>query len=141
MSRMSDNESYWYLASLYTGWEGGKLADPVAEAARLDRAWKFACTQAAILIDAGVPVYGPIAMTHPIAEAAAHDGSGEKAHLNYDKWLELDAVFLRHAQGIIIVKSPGWEASRGIFAEKVAMWTMGKPVVYMTPGKVPEEVR
>lgn len=128
MGKIADTSSYWYLATVYTLYPEGQ-----------DKAFEFAAEQAALLINAGVPVYCPIAMTHPIADAELRLGLPKK-HLDYDKWLELDAVFLRHAKGIILVRSENWEQSKGMFSEKVSMWTQQKPVVYMDPGKVPAEV-
>ena len=48
--------SYYYLATPYSKYPGGPEA-----------AFQMACRQAAILIKAKIPVYCPIAHTHPIA--------------------------------------------------------------------------
>lgn len=112
---------FWYLATPYSKFK------PSLEAAFVE-----AAKQAAILTRAGIPVFSPIAHTHPIA---IH---GNLDPLDHGIWLEADRTFMEAARGIIVCCMAGWRESYGVKFEIEAFKRMGKPVVYMQPGKVPE---
>jgi hypothetical protein len=115
--------SYWYLASPYSKYEYGIVA-----------AWEDICEDAGLLIKAGVPVYSPIAHTHPIA---VHADIDPYAH---DIWLPADAPLMEAAHGLIVNMMPGWKESYGISVEIKAFEDAGKPIIYMSPGIVPEQL-
>src|SRR5262245_23039352 len=115
--------SFHYLATAYSKYSGG-----------IEAAHKVACEQAALLVKAGVPVYSPIAHTHPIAIY------GDLDPLDHSIWLEADRTFMEAAKALIVCKMPGWEDSYGIAVEVDYFRHAGKPVYYMEPGEVPEEV-
>lgn len=115
--------TYWYLATPYSKYPGGLWA-----------AFDTACYQAGILVKAGVPVFSPIAHTHPIARASGMDP------LDHSIWLPCDRPLMDAACGIIVCKMHTWEKSYGIAEEIKVFEAAGKPVIYMEPGIVPEGV-
>lgn len=115
--------TFWYIATPYSKFPGGITA-----------AFEGAAREAAALVKAGVPVYSPIAHTHPVALY------GDIDPLDHDIWLPADAPFMEAAKGLIVCQMEGWEHSYGIGEEIKAFEAAGKPIVYMTPGVVPAEV-
>lgn len=108
--------SYWYLATVYSKHPDG-----------IDAAHVMACRAAADLIRAGIPVFSPIAHTHPIAIHGAIDP------LDHSIWLPADAPMMAGARGLIVYCSEGWRDSYGIGEEIKAFTTAGKSIVHMTP--------
>lgn len=108
--------SFWYLGSPYSKYLDG-----------LDAAHREVCRAAAGLIKAGVPVYSPIAHTHPIA---VH---GELDPLDHNIWLPADEPMMDAAKGLIVLMLTGWQASFGLSHEIGVFLKAGKPVVYMSP--------
>lgn len=115
--------SFFYLASPYSKYPGG------IEAAHAD-----VCMEAALLVRAGIPVYSPIAHTHPIA---IH---GDIDPFDHSIWLEADRTFMDAAQGLIVCEMEGWETSYGIGVEIEHFKKAGKPIIRMTPGMLPQEL-
>lgn len=76
---------FWYLASTYSVHPNG-----------LQKAFLDACEFTAILIKAGVPVFSPIAHSHPVA---IHGGIDPYSH---DIWLPADKPLMDAAGGIIV---------------------------------------
>jgi hypothetical protein len=106
----------WYLATPYTRYPHG-----------LEEAYRLALRQAGLLIKAGVPVFSPIAHTHPIAMECGFDPK------DVDFWLKVDAPMIGISHGIIIVEAESWETSRGIAHEHDEFTAAGKPVLRMQP--------
>lgn len=79
--------------------------------------------------DAIIP-FVPIAYTHPLAELC----------LNHE-WVKWDLQFLLRFDGMIIVKQPGWEVSRGIKKEVNFCLENGIPFTYSTPKNIIEVCR
>jgi hypothetical protein len=115
---------FWYLATPYSKYKGGDLEAAFIEASQ----------QAAILVRAGIPVFSPIAHSHSVAM------HGELDPFDHSIWLEADRTFMEAAKGIIVCTMPGWNESYGVAQEVEAFQRMGKPVVFMTPGKVPSDL-
>jgi hypothetical protein len=113
----------WYLATPYSKFPGG-----------LEAAFDLACRQSAILIQARVPVFSPIAHTHPIAIIANMDP------LDHTIWLPCDAPLMNAATGIIMLRAESWEQSYGMRVERETFEAAGKPVVWMDPDTVPPEL-
>jgi hypothetical protein len=114
---------FWYLATPYSKYPGGIV-----------RAFSDACREAALLIRAGIPVYCPIAHTHPIA---IH---GDIDPFDHKIWLAADHTFMESAKGLIVCRLVGWDKSYGIGVEIEHFQKSGKRIVYMIPGAVPEEL-
>lgn len=114
---------FWYLGSPYSKHPKGIFI-----------AFSEVCKNAALLIDAGVPVFSPIAHTHPIAKL------GKMDPYDHGIWMPADAPFMNLAHGMIVLKLSGWAESFGLGCEISHFEEAGRPVVYMDPGVVPEEV-
>jgi len=122
--------SFYYLATPYSKYpEGENLYQ------RLNNAFLMACRQAALLIKAKVPVYSPIAHTHPIAMHNAMDP------LDHGIWLPADTPMMEAARGLIVVKAPSWESSYGISKEIEHFTAAGKPILWMDVDVLPEEFK
>ena len=112
--------SYWYLASPYSKYPYG-----------LSSAHLHACRACVLLITAGIPVFSPIAHSHPIAMTGGLDP------LDHDIWLPADKPMVEAAGGLIVLKLEGWSRSIGVAEEIEGFAEMNKPIVYMEPGEVP----
>lgn len=112
---------YWYLATPYSKYPLGQ-----------EQAFADACRQAAMFIKAKVPIFCPIAHTHPIA---IHGGLDE---LDLDIWMPADKALMDAACGIIVCMLPTWRISRGITYEVGHFKEMGKPVFHIEPFKQTE---
>jgi hypothetical protein len=116
--------SYYYLASPYSKYPLG-----------IEKAWQHICEQAALLIEAGVPIYSPIAHTHPIAVYGKID---PYAH---DIWLPADLPLMQQASGMIVCMMETWDKSYGISEEIKEFTKLGKPIIYMTPDVIPDQFK
>lgn len=108
-------KGYWYLASPYTRYKGGKH----------EEAFRHVCKAAGQLLDAGLPVFSPIAHSHPIA---IH---GDAPSVDLDYWLRIDEPLVEGAQGIIVLKLKGWDESTGVRHEIGMAQRLGKPILFM----------
>lgn len=115
--------TFFYLATPYSKYPGG-----------LQAAFDMACEQTALLVKAGIPVFSPIAHTHPVAMIAGMDP------LDHTIWLPCDQPMMDAASGIIMVRAESWEKSYGMKVELETFTAAGKRVVWMDPGVVPEEL-
>ncbi len=115
--------TFWYLASPYTKYAEGPEA-----------AFREVCRNGALLLLAGIPVFSPIAHTHPIS---VHGG----IEAGRTFWLAADKPFMHTSQGMIILEMDGWQDSEGVSAETAYFLYARKPIITMTPGRVPEVLR
>jgi hypothetical protein len=113
--------SFYYLATPYSKYPAGIV-----------QAHADACAQAALLVKAGIPVYSPIAHTHPIAI------EGRLDPYDHELWLEADRTFMEAAKGLIVCEMEGWQESYGIECEIKYFAQAGKPRFQMVPGVVPD---
>lgn len=111
---------FFYLATPYTKWPAG-----------IEDAYRMACREAARFIRAGIPVFCPIAHSHPIA---VH---GKIDPLSHAIWLAAGAPLMAAARGLIVVRAIGWEDSYGIAEEIKAFKAAGKPILYVDPEPTP----
>jgi hypothetical protein len=116
--------AYYYLASPYSRHLAGRAM-----------AHMEVCQAAALLIRAGVPVFSPIAHSHFIAEYGGIDPN------DHDIWLPADQPMMDAAGGLIVLMLDGWFRSKGMAYEMDHFRRLGRPVVYMTPGRVPEVLK
>lgn len=116
--------SFYYLATPYSKYPDG-----------IEAAFVVACEQTAILVNAGVPVFCPIAHTHGVA---VHGGIDP---MNHDIWIPADRPFMEQAKGLIFCKLPSWEVSFGMNAEREFFEQSGKPIFMMEPGIIPDGVK
>lgn len=115
--------SYWYVGTPYSKYPGGLRA-----------AFQAACEQTAILIRARIPVFCPIAHTHPVAVAGGLDP------FDHSVWMPVDQPLMDMARGMIFIKLPSWEISYGMRIERETFEASGKPVIEMEPGVIPDEL-
>ncbi|MGH6796576.1 MAG: DUF1937 family protein [Methylocella sp.] len=117
--------SYYYLGSPYSKHPDGP-----------EEAFRQVCVEAGALIRAGMPVYSPIAHSHPIAEYAEMDP------FDHSIWMVADEPLMWGARcGLIVLMLDGWETSYGL-AEEIKFFRQAmRPIVYMTPGIIPDELR
>jgi Domain of unknown function (DUF1937) len=132
---------FWYLASPYSKYLEGAIAKlkSLSENERYaDITWRLnmahtdVCVQAALLIKAGIPVYSPIAHSHPIARCGTIDP------LDHKIWLPANQALMDAAGGLIVLELEGYDTSYGVIHERDAFAAAGKPIVFMKPGTVPE---
>jgi hypothetical protein len=114
---------FFYLATPYSKYVGG-----------IEAAFRMAAEQAAVLLENGVPVYSPIAHSHPIA---IYGGLDPYAHA---LWMKACEPFMNQAAGIVVLMAAGWEESKGIGMEIEHFKKAGKPVFFMLPNMVPDEL-
>ena len=107
-----------YMATPYTRYPGGRAA-----------AFELACRSAAVFLSAGIPVFSPIAHSHPIAGWM----SEERIH-DHDLWVVINAPLIAACSSMIVVTAPGWKESRGVQHEIAVFEREGKPIVYWAPG-------
>lgn len=108
-------EGYHYLATPYSRYPGG-----------IERAHKSACMLTGALMRLTIPVYSPIAHSHPIAMTAKIDPC------SHDFWLPVCGPMMRAAHGIIVAEFPGWDQSVGMKHEIDWFVAAGKPVVNLS---------
>jgi hypothetical protein len=116
--------SYWYLATPYSKYPAG-----------IEGAFVLACKQTALLIKAGIPVYSPIAHTHPVA---IH---GEIDPYDHKIWMPADEPMMKAAFGLIVLRAESWTKSYGMKVEIDAFAADGKPVIYMDPDIIPDALK
>ena len=117
--------TFWYLATPYSKYPHGHEA-----------AATLSAMLAARLLEARIPVFSPIAHSHPISKhTAAHS-------TDHDFWMNVDAPFMELASGLIVVTADSWKQSRGMAEEIKRFTAAGKPVVYWDQySRIPKAVR
>ena len=112
---------FYYLASPYTNYPGGTYA-----------AYADVCRESGLLMRAGISFFSPIAQGHSIARF------GDVDALDQRMWMDFDRPMMEAACGLIVLMLLGWDVSAGVAEEIEVFRAAGKPIVYMTPGTVPE---
>lgn len=105
-----------YLGTPYTRYKLG-----------IERAFMDACALAARLLQVGIPVYSPIAHTHPIA---VH---GKLDPLDLGIWLPFDEAMMSRCDVLLVAHMDGWDLSRGIEHEVKFFQRIGKAVFDLDP--------
>lgn len=108
---------FWYLAS------------PLSHTAEEVRAarYRMACRVVARLMRQGLVVFSPIAHSYPIAKEL-----GDSYH-GIESWLELDIDMIRASKGVLFLKAPGWEESKGMAFELELARSLYLPVTEIFP--------
>ncbi len=115
---------FWYLATPYSKYPYG-----------IEEAFRLAVLQRGLLLKEGIPVFSPIIHSHPVALMCAIDP------FDHSIWLPAEEPILKCASGLIMVMAEGWESSYGMTKECEAFGAAGKPIIYMTPGMIPLELK
>jgi len=105
---------YWYIATPYSKYPYG-----------LEQAWREACRIAAHLMTRGIPVYCPVAESHPVAIY------GNLDPVDHELWMYADRPKMDAACGLIVAKLLGWNESKGIAEEIRVFEEAGKPIQYL----------
>ena len=105
---------YWYLATPYSKYPDG-----------IQAAFEDAATNTAALVRQGIPVFSPIAHTHPVAVYGGIDP------YDHSIWIPADKPLMEAAHGLLVCKMKGWEESYGIKVEIEHFEAAGKPVHYL----------
>lgn len=109
-------KGYWYVASPYSKYPGG-----------VEEAFKAACECTGRLLARGIPVFSPIAHSHPIAQHAAIDP------MSHEIWLEADRPMMEAAHGALVLRLPGWEFSYGVKHEIDFFRDAQRPIHLLDP--------
>lgn len=118
------NNHYWYLATPYAKYPGGKY-----------QAYLEALRQTALLLSSGIPVFSPIVHNHPLSLLSCLEDKNE----SFDFWVRfVDGPMMYNAKGLIVCMMKSWRESVGIAYEEEFFDKMGKPVVYMTVDTKPD---
>lgn len=98
------------------------LASPYShpDAAVRQKRFEAACRAAATLLRAGLPVFSPVAHSHPIAMHGVPT--------TWDFWKQIDREYLRRCSSVFVLLMPGWETSVGVKAEMEFALKAGIPV-------------
>lgn len=115
----------WYMASPYSGHEKGR-----------EYAFRSAAANAGLLMGEGVEVFSPICHTHPIEQYCP--SLAVKPH---SFWMDRDRVLFDKCDGLLVLTDPGWLTSTGVTQEVGWARERGIPILYMTPGVVPDELK
>lgn len=101
------------------------LASPYSHPDTLVRQARFeaVCRQVAILIEAGIMVFSPIAHTHPIVLYGLPKG--------WDFWEKYDREFIAMCSQLWILTIDGWRDSVGIDGEVNIASEMRKPILFI----------
>lgn len=111
-----DKQQLWYLGSPYSHQD---------DQVRLDR-FKEICVVQSKLMNQGWYLFGPIAMSHPIAEFGGTPSG-------WDYWEQFDYAVLKRCDGLLVCTMEGWEQSRGLTGEIAIARELGIPILYVHP--------
>ena len=106
---------FWYLATPYSKYSEG-----------IEVAYHHASRAAGQLLNAGVRTYCPIAHTHSIAMFGGLDP------YDYHTMLSLDQQFMDCAEGILVVRMPGWDTSHGVNYEREYFKRVGLKEIHLS---------
>lgn len=112
IAEIAGASGYWYVATAYSKHPGG-----------LEAAHNLACRSIGELWAKGVMGFSPIAHGHHVSKIVGIDA------LDHVFWMRVDRVMMEQAEGLIVVRSPGWETSRGV-AEEIAFFRESSLPVY-----------
>ena len=116
------SEGFWYVGTPYTKYKDGTK-----------EAYKMACRNTALLINAGIMAFCPIGHGEGLVD---HGDIDAKDH---DLWMRIDRPFMNAAVGLVVVMADGWQESRGLAEEIRTFRAQGKMIIYMENGVLPIE--
>ena len=106
---------YWYMVSQYSLHpEGPTVALREAVSVCID------------LANAGVPAYSALPQGHAMSY-----GAKDLNHSDHDFWMWFNKPMMEGSMGCLILKSPGWESSRGIKDEYDFFRSIDLPIVFV----------
>ena len=105
---------FYYLGTPYSKYPYGTEA-----------AFETAAAIAGELLKQAVPIFSPIAHSHPLAQYGNIDP------LDHKIWLPADRPMMDAAAGLIVAKMEGWRESYGLTHEIEVFTAARKPVLYL----------
>ena len=114
---------FWYLATPYSKYAGG-----------IYDAFLLAVHTRGFLLKANIPCFSPIIHSHSVAMECDLDP------YDHTIWLPSEAPLMAAAFGLIVVMADGWQESYGIGEEITAFVASHRPIIYMHPQTVPQEL-
>ena len=115
--------TFYYIATPYSKYPGG-----------LEEAFLLAVRTRGLLVKAGIPCFSPIIHSHTVAKECDIDP------FSHAIWLPAEKPIMVCATGLIMVMAEGWKESYGMEEERKAFEAMGRPIFWMTPGVIPDEL-
>jgi len=109
----------WYLATPYSKYPHGIIAS-----------FQHSAAIGGALLKEGVPAFGPISHSHPMAAYG-----GVKA-LDHSVWLPFDQYIMEVSAGIIVATMDGWSDSYGVTWEIEQFKKWGRPILYLDPTEI-----
>lgn len=109
------DNGYWYLATPFTKFPGGKDA---AMKATLNILHQLTCH--------GIFVYSPIVHTYQL-------GMDYTMPTDHVFWQTINENMIRAAHGVCVAMLPSWENSAGVLHEMQYAIGLGRPLVYFRP--------
>lgn len=103
-----------YVGTPYTLYEGGH-----------ELAHIHAASATAMAVRRGLCVYSPITHGHPLS---VHGGLPLD---NHEFWDKINRPFMDLCSGLLVIKMPGWQYSKGLGHEIDVFHDAGKPIGYM----------
>ena len=119
LDALSDVDGYWYLASPYSKYHAG----PAAAFVHVSRV-------AGALLQRRIPVFCPIAHSHPVSTHS------DIPHDDHELWMWADGPLMAGAHGLMVVLMLGWRESVGVTEEIRRFRKWGKPVVWLAPSAI-----
>lgn len=116
IGQLKIKKGFWYVATPYSNFPDG-----------LEAAWISASEATGRLIQRRIPVYSPIAHSHPISIFGDVDAK------NHDIWIPANEPLMDAAHGLLVLMLPSWKRSYGISLEIEFFLKAEKPIVYLDP--------
>lgn len=104
LPELRETDGFFYVGSAYSLYPMGHSA-----------ANRMACEVTGELLRQGLNVFSPIAHSHAVAMLAGLD------NLDWSLWMRANRPLMEAAAGLIVIKSAGWQESRGL-AEEIAFF-------------------
>jgi hypothetical protein len=99
----------------------------------MQQAFENACDAAAALMEQGVAVFCPIAMSHAIeTEQVKLKAPGWPKDGEF--WLNIDKAILKHCTDLFVVQMEGWDNSIGVAEEIAFALAHDIPITYLPWG-------
>lgn len=108
---------FFYVATPYSAHPRGR-----------DEAFEEACVVAARLLDAELPIFCPIAHSHPICGYTKHPAQHTHAF-----WMAVDRPLIYAAGALLVIMLDGWMHSVGVQEEIDRFRERGRLVIFVNP--------
>lgn len=124
MLKREARDGYWYLASPYTHYAGGGYDGRQQAFQEVSRVGGWLAKQ-------GVPIFSPIAHTHPLHTYGGVPNTTTGAPEEYETAMALDQPMMNKAAGVIVAGMVGWNTSHGVAIEMKHFLIGDQPRLFM----------